>query len=169
MRVFDSLPELTLLVADWLAAEGPILLAVEGASLSGKTTLAGRIADRPDAIRMSTDCFRVAGRLGETYTEGLDLRYLRADVEKLRERFALVVIEGICLRDTVEAVGLAVDRWIYVKRLSHLGVWNDDPDLEVIEQPPDHGVGALIDWWSHEYHLRSRPHVKADVGFEWRE
>ena len=106
----------------------PTVVAFDGAPAAGKTTLARVIAAPECAFRLSTDSYRRAGVRGARYVEGLDLLSLRADLIKCKDHFRLLVVEGICVRDTLDAVGVRPDLRVYVKVLSCVGVWNDDPD-----------------------------------------
>jgi hypothetical protein len=144
-----------------------IVVGIEGASFAGKTTLARQLSAGPNAFRISTDCFRIAGRTGSRYTDGIDAVGFGSDLTKLRSRFDVVVVEGICLRDTLELVNQTADLAVYCKRLSAVGVWNDDPALfSDRELSADCGGQVRIDRWSVEYHQRQRPIERADFIYE---
>lgn len=168
MRVCVSIEELDSYFV-YLSAAQRLLIAVEGASTSGKTHLAKALTQAQSACFLSTDRYYNTGVLGERYQDELRLEEIRTDVAALRCGHQRVVVEGICLRDTLELIDVRPDVYVYCKRISPAGIWHQDPEADGLLDPESGSIQALIDWWSHEYHLRSEPHLVADVVFEWNE
>jgi hypothetical protein len=165
---FTDLPSLAAAVAARSKQAG-LILAVEGASQSRKTSFAGKLASRLGAHLISTDEYYQEGIKGERYQDGLRRDDLRHEIMRFKSPGKPVVIEGICLRETLAELEIAADLFIYCKRISPTGVWHDDPTLT---DPNDFDLTftqGRIDWWSHHYHERTRPHLSADMMFEWRE
>ena len=128
METLEHWEDVARLVETWsAAATGNLLIGVEGASASGKIDRGHPTRGPPPGGRVSTDDYGEAGRVDETYAEGVDLPLLQRDLDKLSRTFRLVVVEGICLEETLDAIKDAPARSIYVKRVSSVGVWNDDP------------------------------------------
>ena len=79
---------------------------------------------------------------------------------------AVIVVEDIVVRDTLDSVRRTADVHIYCKRVSPAGVWNGDPEHDLMLGNPSSLSEARIDAWSHEYHLRRRPQERATYMFE---
>ena len=100
------------------------------------------------------------------YTECLDLTRLRSTLEQ-REMSRIAIVEGICLRDVLARVGVRPALFVYLKRIGGNGLWYDGLDLEAFEigQPTAGGIDEphRSDF---EYHVRVRPHERADLIYE---
>jgi hypothetical protein len=163
-QVFSAVPEF-LRVLDLSARDLPFVLGVEGASFAGKTCLARQLAGASSAVVVSTDPYYRRGFKGRRYSEGLRLEDLRHDVERHLAEESFLVVEGLCLRDTLVGLPLEPDAFVYCKRVSAAGIWHDDPEFQSMPAPDTDSVQALIDRWSLEYHQRTKPHEKADFTF----
>ena len=143
----------------------PQIVAIEGASGSGKTCLGRELGSVIGASVVETDPYYRTGFKGASYEDGLRLDDLEREVMRLLRGGQPLIIEGVCLRDTLEALSLTPDAFVYCKKLSATGIWNDDPEL--LETPPAdfESVQALIDGWSLDYHRRTDPHERADFVF----
>lgn len=148
--------------------ETPLIIGVEGASGSGKTSLAKLVATEPAQI-ISTDAYYETGVKGQKYLDGIKLETLSEDLRQSISAYERVVVEGICLRDTLAKVGVSPNLFIYCKRISSAGIWNDDPQFHSPIPEVARFAQALIDSWSHQYHVESEPHLVADIVYEWRE
>lgn len=168
MKVCNDVETLESNLAD-LPGPPPLIIAVEGASGSGKSELGEKLARGSRAHVVSTDRYYNEGVLGDRYQDGLRLDELKEDLIPLRTESERLVVEGICLRDTLGLIGLKPDAYVYCRRISPAGVWNDDPELEDFPDPNSRSSQGRIDWWSNQYHLRTHPHQIADFLFEWRE
>ena len=166
MKLLSSLDELKLTVSK-LDRDTTTVIGIEGASTSGKTTLSRTLADVGGYQVLSTDDFYRTGSLGKTYVEGLRLQELRAQWQSFASAGEALIIEGICLRDTLDAMESQATVFIYSKRISSAGLWHDDPALSDGISTGSGSTQEQIDLWSHEYHVRKRPHLIADIMFEW--
>ena len=133
-----------------------------------KTSLAKLVATEPAQI-ISTDAYYETGVKGQKYLDGIKLETLSEDLRQSISAYERVVVEGICLRDTLAKVGVSPNLFIYCKRISSAGIWNDDPQFHSPIPEVARFAQALIDSWSHQYHVESEPHLVADIVYEWRE
>lgn len=164
MEVFDDVGEL----ASALEIEsscGPKIVAIEGASSSGKTYLAKQLSSLIKAPAISTDPYYRTGFKGARYTDGLRLDELMQDIKRLLRTRQSLIIEGLCLRDTLDAVSLVPDAFVYCKKLSAAGLWHDDPERQEMPPADSESVQALVDRWSLTYHLRTQAHERATFVF----
>lgn len=151
-------------------AKGGRLIGIDGFMKAGKTTLAFELAERLGGIRLSIDTFADRNVETEDYAEKVMMRYLSSDLTKLRAAFPFVVADGICLLQVLEAVPMAPDALIYVKRVSAVGLWHDGLHLEDYEadqsvRDSTHGFRRS----EMEYHLKWRPHERAGLIYDRRE
>ena len=65
------------------------------------------------------------------YTDRIDPDALARDLSAALARSLPIIVEGICLRDVLAAVGQKPDTTVYIKLLSaNAGVWNIQRDVE---------------------------------------
>jgi uridine kinase len=146
------------------------LIGVDGFMQAGKTTLAFELAEQLQGIRVSLDAFADRDMETEDYVQKIRVRYLASDLNKLRAAFPVVVTDGICLLQVLEAVSTAPDTLIYVKRISGVGLWNDGLHLEDYEAGDN--VRQSTDGLRRselEYHVKWRTHESANIFYERRE
>jgi hypothetical protein len=146
-----------------------LVVGVEGASGSGKTQLAELLASQLNGAPISTDAHYKAGVVRDRYHDGLRLDALTRAIRDLQSGGAPIVIEGICLRDTLAAIHVTPTVFVYTKRISGAGIWHDDPALFDLSDIDDASTQGHIDRWSQSYHCRVEPHVLADFVYEWNE
>jgi len=79
-----------------------------------------------------------------------------------------LIVEGICLRETLESLDATASFYIYTKRISPAGIWHDDPALFDGSSMDSGFTQDRIDTSSYEYHMRKTPHLIADAILEWR-
>jgi hypothetical protein len=168
MEEFESGDQLLMYLKDRAPSGRAQLVAIEGHSTCGKSFLARCLASAQGAIRVSTDCYADPGKVAETYTQKLDLDALRGDLSKLCDRFETVFVEGICLRDTLSAIGRSPDTSVYLKRITQAGLWADDPENYAPNGILEPGL-STVDSWSVRYHLDSDPLARADAVLVRRE
>ena len=157
-------------VIEELASEcGTLRVGVEGASMSGKSTAADRLAQTLGAPVIHTDEFYQQGVLGSMYQDGLRTEQLSAALATASGKSPIVIVEGLCLRETLEALGTPVRLFIYCRKLSAAGVWHQDPDFNTDLDPGSGRTQELIDSWWFQYHDRASPFDRADFVFEWSE
>jgi hypothetical protein len=143
----------------------PRVIGVEGFSGSGKSRLADDLAARLSATAVHLDRFLPPPAGGpQPYVERLDLPALAAALTS----DPVVIVEGICLRDTLERIGVALHFVVYLKRVSAVGLWHDGLGMEDFE--------AGRETITHEpersdmlYHCARGPHTLADYVLERRE
>jgi len=143
----------------------PAVIGVEGFSGSGKTRLADDLAARLSATALHLDRFLPAPAGGpQPYVERLDLPALAAALTT----DPVAIVEGICLRDALERIGIALDFAVYVKRVSPQGVWNDGHNMDDFRAGRD-TVTREPERSDMLYHCAREPHKLADCVLERRE
>ncbi|MCE9657796.1 MAG: hypothetical protein K8R60_04505 [Burkholderiales bacterium] len=156
--------ELVQLVALCRQCRAPAVVAIDGFSGAGKTTLAQHLAEATSGRCVDLD--DLVPDTPPTVPSYADL----IDAADLRRRIAacgaaITFVSGVCLRDVLDAAGVAVALRIYVKRLSEVGLWHDGLNLEDVESGaamPSHWLGAC----DLAYHSRQRPHERSDFVIE---
>jgi hypothetical protein len=140
------------------------IVAVEGHSTSGKTTLSRRLAGFLEARLVSTDDFAIDGCRAARYVDCLDFTRLSQALDAARNANPILILEGICLRDTLSRAGIVPTLYVYVKRMTQAGLWADDLANYVKEGAPVPDL-SRTDRWSVEYHLHSDPLGNATIVF----
>lgn len=118
----------------WIAARGG-RIGLEGFCGVGKSTLAASLEDRAAYTAVDTDTF-VKVRDGDTYyVERLDLERIKLAIEEKGAACdSTTIVHGICLRDTMQRIGLSLDAFVYIKRVSQPTIdatlWHEGIDLE---------------------------------------
>ncbi|HWL40180.1 MAG TPA: hypothetical protein VNO75_08060 [Gemmatimonadaceae bacterium] len=110
----------------YLAKEPSGVVAIEGHSTSGKSYLSADLAERLGAVVVGTDSYVRDGSDAPTYLEAIDVRRIGSDVDRHVDAGQRVIIEGICLRDTLRELAMTPSLFIYVKRMTPAGLWTDD-------------------------------------------
>ena len=134
---------------------------------AGKTTLAFELAKQLSGIRVGLDCYVEKGAEASNYIELLRFDELRRDLEGLCVAFDFVVIDGICLLDAFDAIGVSLDMLVYVKRVSPMGIWQDGFHLEDFEATGE--SGGWVQKSELDYHLSRRPHEIASLIYQRNE
>jgi hypothetical protein len=153
--------------------QSPRIIGVEGVMQAGKTPLAGRLAADLGVAVVGLDEASYKNRNPERleslpdglpYRELIDLDALAGDLSGALDGRPLAVVEGICLRDVLGAVGRKPDMIVYVKCLSaNSGLWHAGFNVEDFESGSELFQGLHRD--EMEYHSRVRPHESADLVF----
>jgi cytidylate kinase len=81
------------------------VVAIEGHSTSGKSFLSKDLAARLGITAIGTDSFVRQRSTEATYLELIDTARLRREITQLTSAGSQVIVEGICLRDTLAAIG----------------------------------------------------------------
>jgi hypothetical protein len=139
------------------------VIGVEGFPTAGKSTLVRKLAAEIRCACVHTDDFLQPGCREPAYIRCLDLKRLGARVDQEPEP---VLIEGIGLLDSLDAIGRGRDLGVYVKRMTQAGLWADDLANYSVDGQPLEGI-SQVDYWAVEYHLRRHPHVDPDVMFAY--
>ena len=162
-------------VADLLRNVGASLVAVDGTHGSGKSHLADELGALLGIDVLHLDDF-VAKNQGD-YVRNIDF----ASVSTAISAAPALIVEGICVLQILEALRLAEDAFVYVKRVAH-GYWIDEDDLNP-QIPIDEHLAAVREeirpiaqklgesgemGLAEEvirYHARYRPHNSASIVF----
>jgi hypothetical protein len=164
MQCFNSIEHLIDAVEQRVGDAHGLIIAVEGHSTSGKSYLSEDLAKRVGATAVSTDLYAREGSTADAYVDRMDLDRLHRDLNQFRQAGA-VIIEGICLRDTLHGLAIVPRLFVYVKRITTAGLWADD-----LENYLEHGRPASWLSWTDQqsvaYHLRERPEERADFVYE---
>jgi hypothetical protein len=113
-----------------------MLIGIEGRMNAGKSCSAKQPAnDLGHLPPVHLDDFRAEPIPDLPYLPTLDISLLAAHLNDRRQDFPTTpfIIEGICLREALDAIGRELDLAIYVKRLSQTGLWHTQFDLEDFE------------------------------------
>ena len=161
MGEYSEIQSLAAAVKEQLEQTPTALIAIEGHSTSGKTYLSNDLATRVGAVAIETDSFAREDLSAPTYVERIDTDRLGRKLTELKASGSPVVVEGICLRDTLDAAGVAPNLFIYVKRITAAELWADDPENEL--------EGNWTDMQSIDYHARESPLERADLVYLRRE
>ncbi len=126
---------------------------------SGKSKLTDEIARATGALALHIDDFVVSSKEQRSYIDCLDLGAVREKIQCLPS-YGTCILEGICLRDIAVRIHVEPAFYVYLKRISQAGLWNDGIDLEDFAsgcwQSP--GEPYLSDM---SYHARVQPHEMA--------
>ena len=138
------------------------LAVIDGATGSGKTKLVMRLAKDLGGVRVSLDCYVRAGTDGY-FVDRLMSEFLADDIGRFRKLFPLVLVEGICVREALERLGVSWAATIYVKQLATNGLWHFQLHLEDFASGNALREDEVVPFRSdYDYHLRHRPHEAAD-------
>jgi hypothetical protein len=148
----------------------PVIVCIDGFMGSGKSLLAMELAAKLDGMRVSLDCYADPESDSTSYPEKLKTEYLERDIAKLRSTYGYVVIEGICLLQVLRAVSVTPDIFVYVKRISEHGLWDDGFHLEdyINERAIKENEKGLHKC-EFDYHAAILPHEGVDFIFEYVE
>jgi len=160
MQDFNSVEALIVAVRQRVGDARGFVVAVEGHSTSGKSYLSKNLAKHLGASVISTDLYAREGSQAPSYVDRMALDRLSLDLTRFA-RAGGVIIEGICLRDTLRALALVPRPFIYVKRISPAGLWADDLENYLEHGQPASGL-SWTDSQSVAYHLRESPQDRAD-------
>lgn len=152
-----------------LFSRAGLLIGIEGYMGSGKTTLATRLSQDLALPLVSLDEFVVIRNGDHAYPSRISRTRLRRQVLRSAGHTP-VLIEGICLRAVLRRLGWRLAATVYVKRLSHAGLWHDGLNLE------DFIAGSALDVdmfephvSDHRYHAAYAPHKSAHFVIERKE
>lgn len=144
----------------------PLVIAIDGVTLAGKSTLGARLADRLHGTHLDLDDF--VQRDQGAYVAALRGPSLLAAMRRAR---APLIVSGICSRSAQQKIGVQGAFQIYLKRVTATG-WIDGEEVygslldEVASaygtNPRDYKPAFEV----REYHRGYRPDECADVVFE---
>lgn len=106
-----------------------VIVAVDGVTGAGKTTLATQVAPLLKAQPVDLDDF--LNKPISTYVEYLRLDELHA---VLSAAPGAVVLSGVCVLEALHRIGMAPDILVYVKRFSEEWGWEDEDEIMMGQQ-----------------------------------
>ena len=111
-------------LAVYLGHKGYLRIGIDGIDGVGKTTLANVLSQQLGypAIHLDSNLEKNQGG----FIDHLDYAGLKSAMEQ-NER---LIVEGVCLMEVLQRVGVAVDALVYVMRQSH-GLWADERELNI--------------------------------------
>ena len=109
MEVVSSTSDLLARIRTGL--EGPLIVAVEGASGSGKTALSEKLQTGLGLPIVHTDDALMPQPKTPSYVAALDLQSLLQSI-KLLDSSSGMIIEGLCARDTLRELGVAAQVFV---------------------------------------------------------
>jgi hypothetical protein len=143
------------------------LVGIDGFDGTGKTTLAFQLARQLAGIRVGLDSYIDKETPADDYVGLIRSEHLKRDIFNLVNLFPFVVVDGVCLLNALESVGVSPNRLVYVKKFSPQGLWHDGFHLE------NYIAGEPVDSWLAEsvygYHQAKQPHTKALICYHWTE
>jgi hypothetical protein len=157
--VDDAMPEIAPLVLD----SGERLIRIEGVPGAGKSTLAVSLAHALGARVVHGDdyAYKASNRL--TFAQRVCVPDLQRRLDVELATGTLVVIDAICLSELAPAASFGRGYRIYVRRLSF-----NTPTMPLWHGFDEHSPTPRreLDRSVHLYHLRERPHERADALIE---
>jgi hypothetical protein len=166
--VFDQPQLLQAALRSHYTGEQHLLIAIEGHSSAGKSTLCTTLSRLAGSPSFGTDSYSRQRGSADNYCDLVDAERFAVDVRSAIENFWITFVEGICLRDVMDQGRMIPDLTVYCKRISAMGLWNDDPTYNVERGKPRMGL-SWVDSQSVLYHLKSLPLKRSDYVFVWRE
>lgn len=95
-------------------------IGIDGMHGVGKSTISGQLGTVLNLTYVEIDVFLERNKGG--FVDFIDYDALKVAIPKND-----FIVEGVCLRQVTERLGLDVDLVVYVKRM-HLGLWADEDD-----------------------------------------
>jgi hypothetical protein len=144
------------------------LITIDGFSWSGKSKVSAYLSQALSIpVVYIDDYFTKDGR----FLESFKFENFSATVAKLSQSSSIIV-DGIMVQDILARIGTKADLFLYVKRVSPYGIWSDGFKLDKLLRSDDDNVSTGYDPFQDQlvqYHLRVRPHERADITFELME
>lgn len=145
-----------------------VIVAVEGFSGSGKTSLAQRISISLNIQYIDTDCYIIKNSDSDYYLSLLDIDHLKEVVNSFIQRNKSLLFVGICAQETLRMLGFRPGYRIYVKQVSSSGLWH--PGLHMEDFINGCEPSGFYQRQPHksdmEYHLNYKPQDGADFIYE---
>ncbi len=146
-------------------------VGIEGHMAAGKTHLSKQLAHDLKGDHIENDNFTFAmldpdflrdRSKNESYVQCINLDRLATKFTTALAESALVIVEGICLRDVLTRIDRQADIFVYVKSVSRISrIWRRAIDLEDYKTGREKFRDLPFD--ELEYHSRVRPQDKADL------
>jgi len=154
--------------------KSPIIVSVDGVDGVGKTTLACNIAKKMNFPCIEIDTFVQEQQGG--FIDHIDYNRLSETIKQAIITNHLIILEGICVLQVLQKLGLNSYAKVYVKVINNYGFWMDQIRLF----PPDKSADEMIAERKAKgfllghvediirYHYTFKPHENADYIFERR-
>ena len=167
------------------SCRGPSVIAVEGFTSSGKSRLANDLASNLGGNAFHTDAYLAGNDPSVPYPRRVDQAKLGSAIKRAESNDSIILVEGICLRQTLQGSAIHPSLYIHVKRIATKNyLWNDGINLEEFEAGGASGSGVtgheLSDLTYHVqvFHMNSpksfmsasrpNPSLNTDVPHAWR-
>ena len=111
-----------------LAERSARIVTVDGWQGSGKTTLAKNLASSLGLSRYELDDFLQEHRGG--FLEYLDYLQLTAALTEAFKKSRPILLDGICVLEVLQRIGLRPDVKVYVRKISASGIWHHGLKLD---------------------------------------
>lgn len=161
------------------------LIGIDGTHGVGKSTLARQITSELCYNHINLDDYLEKNR-------GYFVKHIQYDLVriKIENTTAPTIIEGVCLLAVLEQLKMTPDLLIYIKRISHNGLWRDEDKYDLSESidgciakekallqkfieiiarnegkavgPKDYALPELVEEIIR-YHHNFKPHRKANI------
>lgn len=150
-----------------LTSRRSFVIGIDGFMESGKSRFVMQLASELGGFRISFDSYLEPGSDEPHYIDKLHLKYLSEDLKKIREKFQIIVIEGICLLEVLDRIGFQLDYKLYVKRIGINGLWYDGDHLnDYMEGRAIQENGSSLHKSEFDYHAERLPHENVDYVYE---
>lgn len=147
--------------------DAPQIVGVDGFTGSGKSTLSTALVGSLGARLLSCDEYVDRSVKEESYCAMLRRADLIYDFRQALESHSTVILDAVCLREVVRYLEVNPHSFVYVKRVSQAGVWNDGLDLDDFKEATEGSFrGKWIEREVFRYHLDHHPLERADILFE---
>jgi hypothetical protein len=119
--------ELESRIRDAIENRGARLLAIDGVDGCGKTTLSDSLAPTLDCAVLHLDDFVEKNRGG--FLDFFDFEKLGAEIQTGTDQYDCLIIEGVCVLEVLNHVGVKPDLHIYIKKLKLGFLWHDEDGI----------------------------------------
>lgn len=119
--------ELESRIRDAIENRGARLLAIDGVDGCGKTTLSDSLAPKLDCVVLHLDDYVEMNKGG--FLDHFDYEKLKAEIQKATNQNGSVIIEGVCVLEVLNQVGVKPDLHIYTKELKLGFLWHDEDGI----------------------------------------
>lgn len=148
------------------------IVSIDGVDGVGKSTLASKIAKELSFPLIEIDIFVQEKQSG--YIDHIDYNRLKKRIRENIIENRLVILEGICIQQVLDKIGLNSFIKIYVKVIDSYGFWMDEIRFfpsdksadEVIAERKTKGFSLGHVEEIIRYHYTCKPHENADYIFE---
>lgn len=159
----DDIPALIMKLRERVSAESTRIIAIDGATGVGKSTLAERLAEAFAASHLKLDDFRTCD--GATYVARTDIHRLNTGIEAATRANRLAIVDGVCVLSVLSRAGRTPDVTIFAMPSPNSvesDFLDDTLDLEAVFEGFSRGESYELDREIAVYQRTIQPHFKAD-------